>query len=83
MIPVDEVDVSIAGRAEQHGIAQGATGGRVSGGIFGAKVRFHLDDASCEFRGRAVSDQDFAQELPGYAAGFAGEEGASERMDFG
>ena len=82
MIPVDEVDVGMAGRAEQHGIAQGATGGRVSGGIVGAKVRFHLNDASCEFRGAPVSDQDLAKELAGYAAGVAGEEGASEGMNF-
>jgi hypothetical protein len=83
MIPIDEVDVGMAGWAEQHGIAQGATGGRVSGGIVGAKVRFHLDDASCEFCGGLVSDQDLTQELAGYAAGITGEEGASERMDFG
>jgi hypothetical protein len=82
MIPVDEVDVGIARRAEQHGITQGATGGRVSRGIFGTKVGFDLDDASCEFRGGPISDQDLTQELAGYAARVTGEEGAGEGLNF-
>ena len=49
MISVNEVDVGMAGRAEQNCVAQGATGGRVSSGIFGAEVRFDLDDAGGEF----------------------------------
>ena len=49
MISVDEVDIGMTGRAEQHGVAQGGAGGRVSGGIFGAEVGFDFDDAGGEF----------------------------------
>jgi len=76
MISVDEVDIGMTGRAEQHGVAQGAAGGGVSGGIFGAEVGFDLDNTGGESYAGEFSDQDLAQELAGYTAGVAGEEGA-------
>ena len=48
MISVDEVDVGITGWAEEDVIAEGASGGGVSGGIVGTEVGFGLDDASGE-----------------------------------
>jgi hypothetical protein len=83
MISIDEVDIGMTGRAEQHGVAQGAAGGGVSSGIFGAEVRFDLDDTGGESEAGKFSDQDLAQELAGYAAGVASEEGAGEGMYLG
>jgi len=53
-----------------------SSGGGVSGGIFGAEVGFDLDNTGGESYAGEFSDQDLAQELAGYTAGVAGEEGA-------
>jgi hypothetical protein len=45
VIAVDEINVSVAGRAEEDGVARGMAGGGVSGGIIGAEVGLDFDDA--------------------------------------
>ena len=82
VIAVDEVNVGVAGRAEEHGIAGGIAGGGVGSGIVLSEVSFDFDDAGGEAE-RAFADEDFAEKLAGYAARVAGEEGAGERVNVG
>jgi len=68
-------------RTEQYRVAQGAACGGVRGSIVGAEVNFELNDATGELPGLGVADQDLAQELAGYVAGIACEEGPSEWLE--
>lgn len=72
MIAIDEIDVGIARRAEQHGIARGIAGGGVSSGIAGSEVSFDFDDACRETNG-VFAQQDFAEKGASYADRGAGE----------
>jgi len=45
VIAVDEIYVGITGRSKENGIAEGASGGGMGGGVFFAEVGFDLDDA--------------------------------------
>jgi hypothetical protein len=80
---IDEIDVGVAGWAEEHGIAGGEAGGGVGGGIVLAEVSFDFDDAGGEGDSPTFANQDLAQEFAGDAARIAGVEGAGEGMDLG
>ncbi len=75
MIAVDEIDVSVAGWAEENGGAGGDAGEGVGGGIGLPEVGLDFDDASLEWI-LLISDEHFAKEVAGYALRVAGEEGA-------
>jgi hypothetical protein len=81
VISINEVDISVTGRAEQDSVAQGAACGGVGGSIVGAEINFDLDNATGVLRGLGVADQDLAQELAAYIAGIACEEGAREWLE--
>ncbi len=83
VIAVDEVDVGVAGGAEEDGIAGGAAGGGVSCGVVFSEVGFDFDDAGGERIASAIADEDFAEEFAGHAAGIAVVEGAVQGMDVG
>jgi len=83
MVPIDEVDVGMTGGTEEHGIAQGGTGGGMSGWIIGAEISFDFNYACDEWAGFGVSDEDLAQKLRGDAAGVAGKEGALQGLELG
>ena len=57
MIPIDEVNVSVAGRAEQHGVARGLSGEGVRCWIVRAEIGFVLDHTSGEQRGPFARDR--------------------------
>jgi hypothetical protein len=79
MIAVDEINVSVTGRAEQDRVAGGSAGGGVSGGIVLAEIGFNFDQAGGkDFCSGA--EQEFANQIAGDAAGRAGEKGSSQRM---
>ena len=82
---VDEVDIGVAGRAEENGVAEGASGGGVGGGVVFAEVGFDFDDAGgAAAAARAfIANQNLAQEFTSYAAGIAREESPIERADLG
>ncbi len=85
VIAVDEIDVGVAGRSEENGVAWGQAAVGVGAGIDGAEVGFGFDDASGEEfpalpedggcgspRGdsaRLAADEKLAQELAGDQAG--------------
>ena len=79
VIAVDEVDISVAGRAEEDGVAQGWSGGGVGGGVFNAEVGFDFDDAAGEIGFGSLADEDFSEQVAGYAARGADVEGTGER----
>jgi len=88
---VNEVNVGMAGRAEQDGIARSLTGGGVGGGIIFAEIGFDFDDAggqagaapSCFFLSCYFSNQHLAEKFAGYATGIAVEEFAIQGTDRG
>ena len=79
VIAVNEVDVGMAGSAEEDGVAQGFSGGGVGGRVFYAEVGFDFDDAGAEIGFGSLAHEDFAQQVAGYAARSAGKESARER----
>ena len=83
VVAVDEIDVGVAGWAEEDGIAGGEAGGGVGGGIVLAEIGFDFDDAGGEGGSAAFTNQHLAQEFASDATRIAGEEGAGERMDLG
>src|SRR5580658_3300634 len=80
MIAIDEVNVGVAGRAEQDGSAGGVAGGGVGGGIVFPEVSFDFDDASSEKLLAALAHQHLAEEFASHRPRLASEESASERM---
>ena len=80
MIAVDEINVGVAGRAEQDGVTSSIAGGGVRGGIVGSEVGFDFDDAGGE-ADRAFADQDFAEKCASYAGRSAGEKGAVQGLN--
>ncbi len=81
VIAVDEINVGVAGRAEQDGGAGGVAGGGVGRGIALSEVGLNFDDAGRQERLLAVTHQDLAEKFAGHAPRIAGEEGAGERQD--
>jgi hypothetical protein len=49
MIAVDEVDIGVAGRAEENGVARGLAAVGVRSGIDRSEIGFGLDDASGDY----------------------------------
>jgi hypothetical protein len=80
VIAVDEINVGVAGRAEQDGVTSSIAGGGVSSGIVGSEVSFDFDDAGCE-ADRAFADQDFAEKCASYPGWSAGEKGAVQGLN--
>ncbi len=80
VITVDEIDVGKTGRAEENGIARGATRSGVGGRIILSEISLDFDDAGgkgCVFAG---ADEKFAEKIAGDAARGTGEEGAREGL---
>jgi len=78
---VDQIHVSVTGRAEHdlvagRGSAEAVGGGVGSGGDVGAEVGFYFDDAAGEEAGRGLMGEDDAEELRGDDFGRRKEEGA-------
>jgi hypothetical protein len=48
VVSVDEIDVGVAGRAEENGVARGESAIGVGGRVVEAEVGFGFDDASGE-----------------------------------
>ena len=68
MIPVDKVDVGMAWRPKQHGIASSFSDGCVRGGIVSAEVSFNFDNAGCHFFLAHPPDENFSQQpRPNYS----------------
>ncbi len=81
MIAVNEINVGVAGRAEQDGRSRGIARGRVSRGIVHSEVGLDFDDAGSEAKLAEVTDQYFAQEFASYATRTSAEEFATERTE--
>ena len=45
VISVDEINISVAGRTEEYGVAKSASGGRMGGRVVFAEVGLNFDDA--------------------------------------
>ena len=80
MVAVNEINVGVAGRAEQDRGAGCVASGGMRGRVVDAEVGFDFDDASGETQLAGVAEKDLAEEVASYAARAAGEEGASERV---
>ena len=80
MVAVNEINVGVAGRAEQDRGAGCVASGGMRGRVVDAEVGFDFDDASGEMQLAGVAEKDLAEEVASYAARAAGEEGASERV---
>lgn len=76
VISIDEVDINVAGRSEEDGIAEGASGGRVGGGIVDTEIGFGLDDASSEDVLAVSANENLTEKFAGYDSGIAIIEGA-------
>lgn len=87
VIAVDEIDVSVARRSEEHAIAVGGTGGGVSRGVIGSKVGFGFNDATGKNDATGskmamfAADQKFSKKVAGHGAGIAEVEGAWHRLE--
>jgi hypothetical protein len=62
VISIDEIDISVAGRAEENGIAHGLTDRGVGGKVILAEISFDFDDAGREGLW-AGADQDLAKQI--------------------
>ncbi len=78
VISVDEIDVGVAGRAEEDGVAKGLSVVGVGAGIDGSQVGFGFDDASGESEGTVAADEKFAEKFAGDGAGIACVKGAGQ-----
>jgi len=83
VVSVDEIDVSMAGRAEEDGVAGGESAVGVRAGIGESEIGFGFNDASGKEDAFIAADEKFAEEFASDKAGIAGEEGARERGDTG
>ena len=82
VISVDEVNVGMAGRPEQHRGAGSISGGGVSRGILPRRrSRFDFDDASRQTRSIRLPHQYLAQQFTRDPAWIAGEEGPRDGTD--
>ncbi len=75
---VDEIDVGVAGGAEENCVAGGFSGGGVGGKVVLCEIGFDFDDAGGEM-GRVSAEEEFPEEVAGDGAGIAGEKVAWER----
>ena len=80
VIAVDEINIGMAGGAEQDRSAGSVAGGGVGRGIELSEVGFDFDDAGGETWG-SVAYQDFADEFESHTTGIAREEGTGERAE--
>ena len=64
VIPVNEVDICVAWRAEEHGIAQSASGSGMRRGIFLPEIGFDFNNASRQLCLRQLVNQDLPEQLP-------------------
>jgi hypothetical protein len=87
VVSVDEIDVGVAGRSKEDGVARGKSAIGVGGGIVAAKVGFGFHDASGEdelfptglfFLGLGT-DEEFAEEFAGDGERITGVKRAWER----
>ena len=79
VIAVDEINVGVAGRAEQDRIAGGVACGGVGRGIVCSEVGLDFDDAGRQAQLSMAAHQHLAQQLASHPARSAGEERARER----
>jgi hypothetical protein len=77
---VDEIDVGVAGRAEEDGVAGSLSRGGVGGGIVLSEVGFDLDDASRKALGSSSANENFAEQVAGDGVRRAGEEAAGKGL---
>ncbi len=63
MIAVNEINVRVSGRTEEHHIARRAADGSVCGGIVGTQVGFDFDDASGEKFAALAAYENFAKQV--------------------
>jgi hypothetical protein len=80
VISINEVDVRIARRAKQNGVAGGFTSGGVRGGIFFSEVSLDFDDPP-DKPGKALADQYFTQKCARDRPRITIEKGPVERAD--
>jgi hypothetical protein len=79
MVAVDEIDVGVAGRSKQDGVARGHAAIGVRAGVKGSEVGFDFYDASGEEGSAVAAYKQLAEELAGDLAWIAGVERARER----
>jgi len=77
VIAVDEIDVGVAGWAEENGGAGGIASSGVGGGIGFSEIGLNLDDAA-EKGNFPVPHEHLAEEVAGDAPGITGEESAGK-----
>jgi hypothetical protein len=78
VIAIDEIDIGVTGRAEEDGVAGGASDGGVGRGVVCAEISFHFDDAAREVNLLVGADEEFTEKIAGDAARIAGKEGAGK-----
>ena len=78
VVTVDKINVGIAGRSEQNGVAGCVAGGGVGGGIVLSEVGLDLDDAGHPTQLPVVTDQNLSEQFAGHAPRIASKEFATE-----
>lgn len=63
MNSVDEINVGMPGRPEEHRVSRSAACGGVGSGIAGPEIGFHFNNASREEFAPGGADDDFAQQF--------------------
>ena len=81
MIAIDEVDVRVAGRSEEHGGSRCVARGGVRSGVIGSEVSLDFHNAGSDLGSLGLANQDFAKKVAGDAARVACEEAAREWLD--
>jgi hypothetical protein len=79
---IDEINVGMAGRSEEHRVARCMAGSSVGRGIVLYEVSLDFHDA-CHQTYFALADQDLAKKVASDASRTASEENAMERVDRG
>ena len=77
---VDEVDVGVAGWAEEGEVVGGEAAEGVGGGVGEAEVGLDLGDAAGEALAVEIADEEPAEEGSGYSFGGAGVEGSWQEL---
>ena len=72
MISINEVDVGIPGRAEQHGVAQGLASGGVRGRIFFTQIGLEFHNPASEPHVAIATDENLAEKIASDSGRIAG-----------
>ena len=80
MNAIDEVNVSVARRSPEHGIARRVSGGGVRGQIARAEIRFDFNNASRKLLAPFAADNQLAQQLTRHGSWVAIEESPAQQL---